>query len=149
MQDDINDQIAYDISRTQQAFFNMMGFGGDITPILDADVLPNERNSGARGGTGIGTGSSGTLLPKIDWNSINNTTDTITNGTAVGIDKNDPRLFRVVYLLEAIITILMAPIAYFRKNKGEANAQDALFKVIFGFFFAVILTTIVQAAFFA
>lgn len=89
------------------------------------------------------------LLSAINWDNEFRLDDNEINEDPTEPIKDQSRLFRVVYILEGLITILMAPIAYFRKNKGEGNAQDALLKVVFGFFFSVILTTIVESVFFS
>ena len=139
LEEDRRDMAAYSISQIEQAMISKM-LGGSVAAVTDAPVsrIP-----------GLGNGSSDGLLSAIDWNNeFRYEDDTFDNDPGQPVE-DQSRLFRVVYILEGLITILMAPIAYFRKNKGEGNAQDALLKVVFGFFFSVILTTIVESVFFS
>jgi len=144
LEQDRRDMAASALAKIEQAMIQEMGFGNGIRTILGEDALP-----GSRLGSGFGSSSTTTLLPAIDWDKESNTANNDPLGTQTSSQSNTDRLFRIVYILEVLITILMTPIAFYRKNKGEANAQDAILKVVVGFFFAVILTNIVQAAFFA
>lgn len=144
LEQDRRDMAASALAKIEQAMIQEMGFGNGIRTILGEDALP-----GSRLGSGFGSSSTTTLLPAIDWERENNTVANDPLGTQSASQTNTERLFRIVYILEVLITILMTPIAFYRKNKGEPNAQDALLKVVVGFFFAIILTNIVQAAFFA
>lgn len=138
------DLIAFSISQVEQDMIGQM-LGRDVSSISDG------YRSIVGDGSGIGSvlgGTSKGLLTRIDWDT--ELRDSSNEGDFSGgvLENESNKLFRVVYLIEGLITILMAPIAFWRKNKGEANAQDAILKVVFGFFFAVILTTIVQSVFF-
>lgn len=145
LDEDRRDMIAYSIGQIESGMLDAM-LGRPIQSISDADVL----RSGIGSGIGFGDYSSKGLLTKVDWDSVSINDSDNTSDEPISTDSlPKDRLFRVVYIIEGLITILMAPIAYFRKNKGEANAQDAILKVVFGFFFAVIMTTIVQAVFFS
>jgi len=139
LEQDKRDMLAYSISQIEQAMIQQMGFGNGIATVPDP-IGPSNGN--------FLNGTSGTLLPAIDWDHENGYDDTSAEDIITGDNLPADKLFRVVYLLEAIITMLMSTIAFYRKNKGEANAQDALLKVVFGGLFAAIMTTIVQGAFF-
>lgn len=139
---DLQDRAAFDISSVEQAMISEM-MGAEIRSIDDTPSRP-----GGRGSVIGGAFSSGSILPAIDWSSTDSASDSSEDSSPTDHLPKD-RLFRVIYIIEGLITILMAPIAYYRVNKGEANAQDALLKVVFGFFFAVVLTTILKAWLFA
>lgn len=140
---DKQDLIAYSISQVEQEMTAQM-IGRTVGTLSDGN-----RSVGSSSGGGILSGTSTGLLTRIDWDAELRNESLNDDSFSGGILENESnQLFRVVYMLEGLITILMAPIAYWRKNKGEGNAQDALLKVVFGFFFAVILTSIVQSVFF-
>jgi len=141
---DKQDLIAYSISQVEQELIGQM-IGRPVETLSDG----YRSVGGSSSDGGIFSGTSNGLLTRIDWNAELRNESLNDESFSGGILENESnQLFRVVYMLEGLITILMAPIAYWRKNKGEGNAQDALLKVVFGFFFAVILTTIVQSVFF-
>ncbi len=143
LEQDKRDMLAFSISQIEQSMIQQMGFGTGVSPIID----PIGPSNGNPFGGHVG-GSSGTLLPAIDWDHENGYDADPAEEVITGDNLPADKLFRVVYLLEAVITILMSVIAFYRKNKGEANAQDAILKIVFGALFAAILTTIVQGAFF-
>lgn len=140
---DKQDLIAYSISQVEQEMTAQM-IGRPVGTLSDGNRSVDNSSGG-----GILSGTSTGLLTRIDWDAELRNESLNDDSFSGGILENESnQLFRVVYMLEGLITILMAPIAYWRKNKGEGNAQDALLKVVFGFFFAVILTSIVQSVFF-
>ena len=142
---DKQDLVAYSISQIEQGLMGQM-IGRPVKGISDGyrDLSGSSISNG-----GVLSGTSKGLLTKIDWDAELRNESLSDDSSSGGIlDNEENRLFRVVYMIEGLITILMAPIAYWRKNKGEGNAQDALLKVVFGFFFSVILTSIVQSVFF-